>query len=192
MNGEFFKKVSDLSRDELEQVWEQNKQIRERVWEWGMESAFDLIREYLADLPGRAADYSIGGQGDYFTVKAPDDFLDWLKDVQRDFCLLPENEEWDPWPLISKAVDLDNRMSYLYYETSAENYERMETRRDELVEELADEVLRVLSAEYEYYNSESNCLETFCSQLEWFCGEDFWVDDEYNLWEEYTVKKCYA
>lgn len=192
MTGDFHKKLIDLDTDELRRVWDNNKGVRERVFDYAMESAYFWVDEYLHNLPRGAADYSIGGQGDYFTVEDPASFLEWLKNVQRNCCLLPENGEWSPWPLIEKAELLTDRMDYLYYDLSDENYNRMETRRDEIIEELANEVQKVLSGEYEYFHDEENCFSYFCEMQDSIFGDDYWIDDTFILWHVYTTKECFA
>jgi len=193
MTGGFYKKLSDLNRDELEQVWDNNKKLRERVFQTGMESACWVIDDWLHDLPHRAADYSIEGcGGDYFTVKNVPDFLHWLEEAQKFWCLLPENDEWSPWPLIEKAALLDERMDYLYHELSSENYERMESRRDEIIEELEEAVCKVFSGQYEYFYSDKNCFEYFVDTLDCYFDGDYWIDEDYILYHVYTRKECYA
>lgn len=192
MTGDFHKKLIDLDADELRRVWDNNKGVRERVFDYAMESAYFWVDEYLHNLPMGAADYSIGGQGDYFRAKDPAGFLQWLKEKQRSYCLLPENDEWNPWPLIEKAELLTDRMDYLYYDLSDENYTRMETRRDEILEELADKVQEVLSGEYEYFYDEENCFSYFCEMQDSIFGDDYWIDDTFILWHVYTKKECFA
>ena len=192
MTGDFHKKLIDLDTDELRRVWDNNKGVRERVFDYAMESAYFQVGNYLHGLPCGAADYSIGGQRDYFTVEDPAGFLSWLKDVQRFYYLLPENGEWSPWSLIEKAELLTDRMDCLYYDLSDENYNRMETRRDEILEELADKVQEVLSGEYEYFYDEENCFSYFCEMQESIFGDDCWIDDTFILWNVYTVKECFA
>lgn len=192
MTGDFYKKLNDLGTDELRRVWDNNKGVRERVFDYAMKSAYFWVDEYLHNLPRGAADYSIGGQGDYFCVKDPADFLRWLKGAQGDYCLLLENDKWNPWPLIEKAELLTDRMDYLYYDLSDENYNRMETRRDEIIEELANEVQKVLSGEYEYFYDEENCFSYFCEMQESIFGGGCWIDDTFILWNVYTVKECFA
>ena len=192
MTGEFYKKLIDLDTDELRWVWDNNKGVRERVFDYAMESAYFWVDEYLHGLPCGAADYSIGGQRDYFQVEDPANFLQWLKEAQRNYCLLPENDNWSSWPLIEKAELIHNTMDYLYYDLSDENYTRMETRRDEILEKLADKVQEVLSGEYEYFYDEENCFSYFCEMQESIFGDGCWIDDTFILWNVYTVKECFA
>lgn len=192
MTGDFYKKLNDLGTDELRRVWNNNKGVRERVFDYAMESAYFQVGNYLHGLPCGVADYSIGGQRDYFSVEDPDGFLQWLKATQRTYCLLPENGKWNPWPLIEKAELIHNRMDSLYYDLSDENYTRMETRRDEILDELADKVQEVLSGEYEYFYDEENCFSYFCEMQESILGDGYWIDDTFILWNVYTVKECFA
>lgn len=192
MTGDFYKKLNDLGTDELRRVWDNNKGVRERVFDYAMESAYFWVDEYLHDLPRGAADYSIGGQRDYFQVEDPANFLQWLKEAQRNYCLLPENDNWSSWPLIEKAELIHNRMDYLYYDLSDENYTRMETRRDEILEELADKVQEVLSGEYEQFYEDENCFWYFVEMQESIFGEEYWIDDTFILWNVYEVKECFA
>lgn len=192
MTGEFYKNLLELDAGELEKVWANNKGVRERVFSHGMESAYFVVDEYVHGLPRGCADYSIGDQGDYFRVKDAEPFLEWLREVQEYFCLLPENEEWSPYPLIEKAEILSQRMDFLYCELSDENYSRMESRRDEIIEELAGKVQKVLSGEYEYFYSDENCLEYFLGNLEIIFGDGYWIDDTFALWHVYTVKECFV
>lgn len=192
MTGEFYKKLIDLDTDELRLVWDNNKGVRERVFDYAMDSACFWVDDYLHGLPCGAADYSIGGQGDYFTAKDPAGFLEWLKDVQRFYCLLPENGDWSPWPLIEKAEFLHHRMDELYYDLSDENYNRMEARRDEILEELSDKVQEVLSGEYEQFYDDENCFWYFVEMQDGIFGDDCWIDDTFILWNAYTVKECFA
>ena len=74
------------------------------------------------------------------------------------------------------------------------NYERLVTRIDELIEELEDACFRQFMSEYEY------CFETE-NQLEYLLDygiEDmlpagnYYVDDNYILYENVAYTKCYA
>ncbi len=192
MTGEFYKKLIDLDTDELRRVWDNNKGVRDRVFDYAMDDAYFWVDDYLHGLPHGAADYSIGGQGDYFRVKDPVGFLEWLKDAQRIYCLLPENDEWSSWPLIEKAELLHYRMDELYYDLSDENYNRMEARRDEILKELADTVQEVLSGEYEQFYEDENCFWYFVEMQESIFGEEYWIDDTFILRNVYEVKECFA
>ena len=192
MTGEFYKKLIDLDTDELRRVWDNNKGVRDRVFDYAMDDAHFWVDDYLHGLSRGAADYSIGGQGDYFRVKDPVGFLEWLKGAQRIYCLLPENDEWNPWPLIEKAELLHYRMDELYYDLSYENYNRMEARRNEILEELADKVQEVLSGEYEQFYDDENCFWYFVEMQESIFREEYWIDDTFILWNVYEVKECFA
>lgn len=87
--------LTDLTQEELKALFKVNKHLQEQAQNNLLEDAYYWIDEYLAPfyrMPG--IDYSISCYNDYFTVKSPDyyfEFLEGVEKMQKDFCLLSDD-----------------------------------------------------------------------------------------------------
>ena len=97
--------LTDLTQEELKSLFKANKHLQEQAQSNLLEDAYFWINEYLTPfhkMPG--VDYSISCYYDYFTVKSPDyyvEFLEGVKKMQKDFCLLSD----DTIKLFERASD---------------------------------------------------------------------------------------
>ena len=183
------KKLNELNQEELRHVFENNSKLQEKVFDDMFNNADFWCGEYLICWNRRGIDYSIGwDRGTYFKCTDKNYFIDGLKEVQHIYCFLDDKYN----DKIEHVEKLLNKLDYLYYNSSEENYNRLETRIDELIEELENACYDRFMNEYEYCFNSKNQLDYF---LEFYAAErmdnDFYVDEEYTLFEHIEYVKSY-
>ena len=183
------KNVKDLSTEELKLVFENNSKLQEKVFDDMFDAADFWNGEYLDCWKRDAINYSIGwDRGTYFKSKDNVLFIDGLKKAQRNHYFLDDKYN----NKIEHVEKLLNKLDYLYYNSSEENYNRLETRIDELIEELENACYKRFMSEYEYCFDSKNQLDYF---LNFYADErmdnDFYVDEEYTLFEHVEYVKSY-
>lgn len=183
------KNLKDLNTEELTLVFENNSKLQEQVFNDMFNNAAFWCSEYLDCWKSGGIDYCIGwDRGSYFNVTDWRLFIDGLKEAQRDYCFLADEYN----KKIEYVEKLLNRLDYLYYNSSEENYNRLETRIDELIEELKNTCYNRLMDEYEYCFDSKNQLDYF---LDFYAAEridnDFYVNEDYTLFEQVEYVKSY-
>lgn len=183
------KNVKDLNTEELKLVFENNSKLQEKVFDDMFDNANFWNGEYLDCWNRKGIEYYIGwDRGTYFKSKDNELFIDGLKEVQRIYCFLADKYN----KKIEYVEKLLNKLNYLYYNSSEENYNRLEMRIDELIEELETACYDRFMSEYEYCFDSKNQLDYF---LNFYADErmnnDFYVDEEYILFEHVEYVKSY-
>ena len=183
------KKFKDLNTEELKLVFENNSKLQEKIFNDMFDSAAFWCSEYLNCWKHGAIDYCIEwDRGTYFRSKDNALFIDGLKEVQRIYCFLAD--DWNK--KIEYVENLLNKLDYLYYNSSEENYNRLETRINELIEELETACYDRFMLEYEYCFNSKNQLDYF---LELYADErinnNFYVNEDYTLFEHVEYVKSY-
>ena len=183
------KNFKDLNTEELTIVFENNSGLQEKVFNDMFNNADFLCSDYLHRWKRGGIDYYIGwDRGTYFRSKDNALFIDGLKKAQHVYCFLADEYN----KKIEYVEKLLNRLDYLYYNSSEENYNRLETRIDELIEELENACYKRFMDEYEYCFDSKNQLEYF---LEFYADErmdgDFYIDENYLLYEHVEYIKSY-
>ena len=181
------KNVKDLNTEELKLVFENNSKLQEKVFDDMFDAADFWCGEYLNCWKRGAIDYSIGwDRGIYFKSRDDKLFIDGLKEAQHIYCFLADEYK----KKIEYVENLLNRLEYVYYNSSEENYNRLETRVNELIEELENACYNRFMNEYEYCFDSKNQMEYF---LDFYVDEkmdnNFYVDEEYTLFKhvEYVI-----
>ena len=184
------RKISDLNNYELRKVFENNSKLQTLVFDDMFETANFYCEEYLNCWKRGSIDYCIGwDRGTYFTSTEHGGFIDGLRQAQRSFCFLA-----DDWNAKIDYVDkLIGRLDYLYYNSSAENYDRLEARIDELIEELENACYRRFMLEYDDCFNYENQLDYFIS---FYSNErmddNFYINENYELFEHVDYIKSYT
>lgn len=170
------KYLQDLSRDELQALFDNNERLRVAIWENAIESVDFWIGEKLSGF-GRKNFYSIGTYGsNYIKVNDISEFLEWVKDCNSVFCVFDGLEN-----LIEKAFVLYEKLRY--YDLSDLNYERVENRLDEIVEMLSDCFLDDCNNEYDWYYDDRNLFSFWLEEIA--AGVGYW-DGYYAIYRDYT------
>jgi hypothetical protein len=183
------KYLHELNLEELKEVYNKNQNLQEEVFDDMVETAAFWCSEYLACWNNRGINYCIGwDRGTYFKCTDREYFIEGLKSVQRMFGFLAD--EWNE--KIKYIEKLLTKLDYLYYNSSAENYDRVEARIDELIKELEMACYKWLMSEYEDCFDNENQLDYF---LNFFADErmddSFYVDDDMELFEHVEYIKSY-
>ena len=183
------KNFKDLNTEELKLVFENNSKLQEKVFNDMMDNADFWCGEYLDCWNRKGIDFSIGwDRGTYFKCTDRDYFIDGLKEVQHVYCFLADEYN----KKIEYVEKLLNKLDYLYYNSSEENYNRLETRINELIEELETACYDRFMLEYEYCFDSKNQLEYF---LDFYAAEridnDFYINEDYTLFKHVEYVKSY-
>jgi hypothetical protein len=186
------RKLNTLNKEELLKVLKKNSKLEEKVFDDMFDNANYWNSEYLSCWKNKGVDYCIGyDRGTYFECTDKELFLDGLKVAQNNFGFLADKYN----DIIVYVENLINKMNCLncysnYYDN---NYERLENRIDELIEELESECYKRFMEEYECcFNNdykEDYFYEFYVdSRMD---NEDFYVDDNYVLYEHIEYEKSY-
>jgi hypothetical protein len=198
------RKIIDLSKEELRKVWDKNEKLRTRVFD-SMND--DIINFYLEEKlscfnhspkgtiqPSAFSvsyelDYS--GYYNYFTIKNRIQFIEDLKDCQRDYCILPDNEYDEK--LLNKLVEKQELLDDYYNNLSDKNYNRLEKWLDNHFDKLEAAVYKELRSEFDILNNENDLFEWFYEcEIDNMNTDGFYIDDNYNLYEHVSYIKKYA
>lgn len=185
------KRISELSIDELKMVFAKNSKLEEDVFNDMFENADFWNGEYLDSWQWGGIDYSIGwDRGTYFKCTDYDNFLAGLEYAQNCYGFLADKYK----SIIDYTNHLVRRLKnlYVYSNYYDENYERLENRIDELIEELEHACYKRFMEEYEYCFGYDNQLDYFINCYSDNMTDDYYVDDEYNLFEHVEYVKSYS
>lgn len=178
------KYLSELSRDELKSLFDNNSILRNEIWNDAIESVDFWVNEKLSGF-GNKNFCSIGTYGtNYITVKDVPDFLEWVKACNASF-----EEFYGLESLIDKAFTLNEKL--LYWDLSDENYCRVEKRLDEICDILADQFIDDCTREYDWYYKDENLFSFWMDELWAGLGywENWYIDTErkqYAIYQDYT------
>lgn len=184
------KKVHELNTEELKKVFEVNSKLQEKVFDDMFESVNFWNGEYLECWQRGAIDYCIGwDRGTYFICKDKDLFIEGLEKAQHTFCFLADEYN----KTIEYVKKLINRLNEFYYDLSEKNYDRLENRIDELIEELENACYKRFIIEYESCFDSDYQLDYF---LDFYASErldeNFYINADFELFEHVEYIKKYA
>ena len=182
------KRITELTAEELTAVYENNKKLRERVYDSISEDSNYWVNDWLNCFDRGAVDYSldVSGYYNYFSVCDNGKFLEGMKEVQSSFCAI--SDEWNK--TIEYAYKLVNRLEYMEYNLSDTDYDRLSGRIEELIEDIRREFYGEIRAIYDGCDDEQHQLEYFLDCYVETLTDNYYVDDEYKLYQ--TITKCYA
>lgn len=175
------KYLSELSRDELKSLFNNNSLLRGAIWEDAIESVDFWVNEKLSGF-GNKNVCSIGTYGtNYITVKDVSDFLEWVKNCNYMF-----EEFYGLESLIDKAFALNEKL--LYWDLSDLNYDRVEKRLDEICDILADQFIENCTQEYDWYYKDENLFSFWLEEIDAQCGfwEECYTMGDGKVYRDYT------
>lgn len=180
------KKFNDLTIEELKIVFDNNTKIQDETLNAAQEDITYWINEYMESFEPGTLEYNIGYPGDYLSVNNIYEFVQGLRRLQEDFCYLSEENE--------KTIDyidlLITRYNNLpYYDTK--NANKIDLRIEELTEQLSNAFFHQLIKEYNYYYNSDNLKEYFIEIYADNMNGDFYVDDNYILYQHIEKEVCY-
>ena len=186
-----------MTKEELQDIFDNNNDLRHEVYHDAMENTYFWISEYLHGING--AEYEIGNYGpNWMKVISVPEFLGWVEDCHKCFEIwydLERNEQGKVQKLIDKAMLLYDRLNYGYYDKREGYYmdlddvnaERVETRLDEILEIFTDEFIKRCNAEYNYWCDDEHLCDYWMDTLEHW--EEYYTETDENnhtLYREYT------
>ena len=186
------KYLNELNLEELRKVYENNNGLQEKVFDDMFDNAAFWCSEYLDCWKRGGIDYCIGwDRGTYFKATNNEYFLDGLKKAQENYCFLSDSYN----STIKYVENLISRMENLDYNTTNYdiNCERLETRIEELIEELETACYKRFILEYEDCFNDEYQLDYF---LSFYSSErmndDFYINDNYELFEHVEFERSFA
>lgn len=184
------KKLHELNNEELKKVFEVNSKLQKKVFEDMFDNADFWNGEYL-ECWKNGIDYSIGwDRGTYFKCTDREYFIDGLKKAQHEYCFLAD--KWNE--KIDYVEHLINRLNNLVYWDEI-NEDRLNNRIDELIEELENACYKRFLDEYEYcfeYESQLvHFLNFYVFDVSEKMDNDFYIDEDYKLFEHIEYEKQY-
>lgn len=182
------RKLNTLNTEELSKVFEVNKKLQNKIFNNIYKDADHWCEEYLSCWDNKAIDYCIGyDRGTYFVCKNRDLFLDGLKIAQKDYCFL--DDKYDA--IIERAENLVNDM--LTLDCYSDDYEKLDNEVSELIDKLTGACYQRFMDEYDYCYDVRNQKDYFRNvYLDYVIDDrDFYIDDDYVLYEHIEYEKCY-
>ncbi len=175
-----------LTTEELKKVFNNNEKLQNEVFDAAQDNASYWINEYMNCFERGALECNIGYPGDYIRVKDQEKFIQGLKQLQKDFCYLSDDDE----KIISYADHLIDRYNNLpYYDDT--NAARLDDRIEELTTILQSNFLRALSSEYNYYYDTDNLYNYFIECYSDNLTDNYYIDDNFILYQHIEYEKCY-
>lgn len=183
-----YKLISELTPEELGKVFDLNTKLQDAVLEDMLENAQFWTGKYLKCWESGIS-YSIGyDRGDYLSVEYRDCFIAGLEKAQHNYGLLPDSVQ----PLIDKASLLLERLDYTDQKDDIKNYNRIDARLDEVIEDLRRLTFRRLQSEYsDCFNSDYQkdyFIEFYHSER---LSDESYIDHDFYLYEDVHFTKCY-
>jgi hypothetical protein len=175
-----------LTTEELKKVFNNNEKLKNEVFDAAQDDASYWINEYLECFERGALECNIGYPGDYIRVKDQYKFIQGLKQLQKDYCYLSEDDE----KIMLYADHLIDRYNNLpYYDDT--NAARLDDRIEELTTILQSNFLRILVNEYNYYYDTDNLYNYFIESYADNLTDNYYIDDNFILYQHIEYEKCY-
>lgn len=181
------KLISELTREELVKVFNGNEKLRTSVYDDFVEGEMSWIGDHIDYIKDSLNDWNIGTYNrNYLKISDCREFLNGVEQIQKDFCLLSEDEE----DLLSKAVNVAD--THYESEMYSDEYYQLENEMEDLSNKVAQKLIN-------HWESNLNCsketLEDYFVEFyseERMIDEDYFVDtDSYELFEEVHFIKSY-
>lgn len=172
-------KLSEMTCEQLVDLFDNNKSIRDKAFDRAMDDAQYWCGEYLDCFKRWAVDYSIGwDRGAYFRIKNRYGFLDGMEKLQKDYCFL-ENKYTSKIDELRKMLD-----HYNYDDMSDEEYNALDEQLDEEFAELEEKTFKRLMSEYETAFEENAQIDIFVSCMVDELEADGYITEGYKLVRE--------
>ena len=172
-------KLSEMTYEQLVDLFDNNKSIRDKAFDRAMDEAQYWCGEYLDCFERRAVDYSIGwDRGAYFRIKNRYGFLDGMEKLQYGYCFLEDK-------YTSKIDELRKMLDrYNYDDMSDEEYNALDEQLDEEFDELEEATFKRLMLEYKAAFEEETQLDIFVSCMVDELEADGYITEGYKLVRE--------
>ncbi len=180
------KKFEELTIEELKQVFNNNEKLQDNVLQAAQDDICYFINEYMNCFNRGTLEYNIGYPGNYMTIKNSYDFIQGLKELQKDYCYLSEDSEKN----IKYCDHLMNRHNNLPFDDYI-NAGRLENRINGIIIELKNDFLKSLVDEYNYYYDTKKLCDYFVEVYADNMPHGFYINDDFILYQHIEYEKCY-
>jgi hypothetical protein len=180
------KKFEDLTIEELKQVFNNNEKLQDDVLQDTQDDVRYWISEYMNCFECGTLEYNIGYPGNYMTIKNQYEFIQGLKQLQKDYCYLSGEEEKTIY-YVERLIDRYNNLPF--YDNK--NANRLDLRIEELTEKLKDLFFKRLVNEYNYYYDTKNLCDYFVEMYADNMTGQYYIDNNYILYQHIEYEKCY-
>lgn len=172
-------KLSEMTYEQLAELFDNNKSIRDKAFDRAMDNAQFWCGEYLDCFERGAIDYSIGyDRGAYFRIKNRYGFLYGMEKLQKGYGFL-EDKYTSTIDELRKMLD-----HYNYDDMSDEEYDALDEKLDEEFDELEEKTFERLMSEYEAAFEEETQLDIFVSCMVDELEADGYTVEGYKLVRE--------
>lgn len=209
------KRISELTNEELKEVFAANSKLQENVLDDMIESEMYWVSEELDYLKPSLNDWSIGAcQHNYIKVGDSSEFIDNLLALQEDYGFFSDSKKHiitDTEALRDKFFNMEGpseddfedeegELDEEAFDRAVEDYEALEVevedRYEEAVKELAEAVAHKYTERFDYFYTseaqESYFLEFYAQER---MDDTYYIDTEadepFELVEEVSYKKSY-
>jgi hypothetical protein len=180
------KNFEELTIEELEKVFNNNEKLQTMVYDAAIEDINFWVGEYFNCFERGALDCNIGYPGNYITVKNNYDFIQGLKELQKQYEYLSRDAE--------KDIKYCDHLMARYNDLPLNDYKNadlLENRIDELINGLKSEFLSKMVAEYDYYYDLENLKSYFLECYSENMSDNYYINDNFILYEHIEYEKCY-
>lgn len=185
------KKLKDLTVEQLKIVFDKNEKLRVEVFKDMFDCVDGIAIEILRNFDLKALSYEIDVSHfnhHCFIVKDRRSFAESLVDVNNMYGVLDE----DSTQQLNRVIHLIDHFDDVEYDLSDVNYTRLDKRIDEVIDTLKNKLYKFIWDEYDAIYDDSNQLDYY---LDFYSSErmsdDYYIDDNYILWEHIEYEKCY-
>lgn len=180
MKGEFKMKLSEMTYEQLVDLFNNNKSIRDKAFDRAMDEAEYWCGEYLDCFKPWAVDYSIGwDRGAYFRIKNRCySFLDSMEKLQKDYGFLEDK-------YTSKIDELRKMLDHYNYDNmSDEEFNTLDEKLYKEFDELEEATFKRLMLEYKAAFEEDTQIDIFVSCMVDELEADGYTVEGYKLVRE--------
>jgi hypothetical protein len=185
------KKINELSREELQKVYDNNNKLQYAVYEDFEESQMFWVSEMLEYLKDSLKSWSIGfnNRDQHIRVKDFEKFVYCVEDLQKDTGFLPDDKA-HVIEDAKKAIQEYDAKQNDDIERDMSEWDKIESDYEEMQEEFTDEILSQFNkcCDYKQSDIEDYFFEFYSNER---MDEDYYIDDDFILYEHISYEKCY-
>lgn len=170
------KNIKDITFEDAKKVMENNPALEQKVFEYMMEDQDLWLDDILRDCH---EDYEIYAHGySYFRVKHTDNFLGWLEDVIKDYCLFKDSD-------METINEYISKYEQWYEEDDGDKADEIYDEIEKIERVVEDIICKTLTAFYDVCYDEDNRALYFLDMM------DVFIEDTDNTFytEDYKVKQ---
>ncbi len=179
------KNFKQLTIEELRKVFNKNEELKKDVLQTAHVDVSYWISEYMNCFESGTIKYNIGYPGDYIIIQDGRKFIEGLFKLQEQFCYLSEDSE--------KALKYCDSLidKYDNLPSDSEHRDLINERIHEIMQELKDNFLNLLVNEYDWYYDTKNLCDYFVEIYADNMDNNYYIDDDFILYQHIEYEKCY-